>query len=85
MTEATAAGIRTEEVERQVVGWVTEMMGEDVSAEDNFLDVGGHSMLALELNRKTQDEYGAEFDLKVLFESSLSEATADLVQRATAR
>jgi acyl carrier protein len=85
MAEVTDAGTRTEEAERLVVSWVAEMIGEDVSAEDNFLDLGGHSMLALELSQKAQEQFGAEFDMQILFERSLAEATADVLRRSTVR
>jgi acyl carrier protein len=86
MAEVTKAGIATEEAERVVVSWVAEILEDDnVTPDDNFLDLGGHSMLALELSRKSQERFGAEFNIQVLFENSLGEATADVLRRATAR
>lgn len=84
MAELTETSAKAEEAERLVVRWVAEMIGEDVSPQDNFLDLGGHSMLALELSRKAKEQFGVEFDVQILFERSIGEATADVHRRATA-
>lgn len=69
-----------EQVTQTVVKWVAEVLEDpNVRAEDNFLDLGGHSMLALELNKNASDEFGTEFDMRILFEGTLREAAADLV------
>jgi len=68
-----------------VTSWVIGLIGDPgITAEDNFLDVGGHSMLALELNAKAREEFGQEFDIEVLFGRTLREATADVLRRRTA-
>jgi aryl carrier-like protein len=65
--------------------WVVELLDEsDVSLEDNFLDLGGHSMLALRLNERIADRYGAGLSLRLLFERSLGDAVAELAARLRA-
>nr|CCF23456.1 thiolation domain [Streptomyces sp.] len=72
----------TEEVQRLTLEWVAELLEDpEVRPEDNFLDLGGHSMLALQLSQRAKDKFGAEYDIKVLFESSIAEAGADLANR----
>jgi acyl carrier protein len=72
----------TEEVQRLTLEWVAELLEEpEVRPEDNFLDLGGHSMLALQLSQRAKDKFGAEYDIKVLFEGSIAEAGADLAAR----
>lgn len=69
-----------EQVTQTVVKWVAEVLEDpNVRAEDNFLDLGGHSMLALELNKRASDDYGTEFDMRTLFEGTLRETAAALV------
>jgi len=65
------------------VTWVGEVLEEsDLSARDNFLDLGGHSVLALELSERVREELGVELDMQILFERSIGEAIADAVTRA---
>ncbi|MFF4139611.1 acyl carrier protein [Streptomyces mirabilis] len=66
-------------VERMVVEWAAEILEEPASAQDNFLDLGGHSMLAADLNQRVLDTFGAELDLQLLFEKSIGEAADSIV------
>ncbi|WP_405947609.1 phosphopantetheine-binding protein [Streptomyces prunicolor] len=66
-------------VERMVVEWAAQILEEPASAQDNFLDLGGHSMLAAELNQRVFDTFGAELDLQLLFEKSIGEAAGSIV------
>jgi acyl carrier protein len=72
-----------DEAQQLTLEWVAELLEEpDARLEDNFLDLGGHSMLALQLSQRAKERYGVEFDMKVLFEKSVAEAAAELVARA---
>ncbi|WP_318205652.1 phosphopantetheine-binding protein [Streptomyces sp. SCL15-4] len=87
MSETLSRGPKagsTEEVQQLTLEWVAELL-EDPQAgpDDNFLDLGGHSMLALQLSQRAKDRFGAEYDIKVLFEGSIAEAGADLAARTT--
>ncbi|MFI0776983.1 phosphopantetheine-binding protein [Streptomyces sp. NPDC021212] len=65
------------------VTWVGEVLEEsDLSAQDNFLDLGGHSVLALELSERVKKDLGVDLDMQILFERSIGEAIADAVTRA---
>ncbi|OKI00996.1 hypothetical protein A6A06_19170 [Streptomyces sp. CB02923] len=71
-----------EEVEQATLKWVSELLEEpQARLEDNFLDLGGHSMLALQLSQRAKAEFGAEYDIKVLFEESIADVAADLSVR----
>ncbi|MBB2911044.1 hypothetical protein FHS43_002309 [Streptosporangium becharense] len=70
------------EVQRLTVEWTARVLGEpEVSPRDNFLDLGGHSILALRLCRYAKERLGAEYDLMVLFEEDLASAAAELASR----
>ncbi|WP_405783763.1 phosphopantetheine-binding protein [Streptomyces sp. NBC_00859] len=68
-----------EVVERMVVEWAAEILEEPASAQDNFLDLGGHSMLAAELNQRVKDTFGAELDLQLLFEETIGKAAGSII------
>ncbi|GGK76248.1 acyl carrier protein [Streptomyces flaveus] len=70
------------EIQRLTIEWVAEILDEpDVSPDDNFLDLGGHSVLALRLGKYAKERFGADYDLMVLFEKDLAAAAADLASR----
>ncbi|WP_374982910.1 acyl carrier protein [Streptomyces fradiae] len=72
-----------EEIQRRTLEWVAEMLEEpEARPEDNFLDLGGHSMLALQLSERAKEEFGAEYDMEVLFEKSIADTAAELSTRA---
>lgn len=74
------------EIQRRTLEWVAELLEEpEVHAEDNFLDLGGHSMLALQLGEHAKAAFGADYDLKTLFEGSLASAAAELASRLAER
>ncbi|GHF31668.1 hypothetical protein GCM10010218_10670 [Streptomyces mashuensis] len=83
MTETTHTVVEPAEAERLIVGWAAEILEEpETTAGDNFLDLGGHSMLALELNQRVLEKFGVEFDMQVLFERSLGEVAAHVAERS---
>lgn len=75
------------EIERAIVDWTGELLGEPVDAGDNFLDLGGHSVLALTLIDKIRATLGAEVGTQLLFEVSLAEVAVEVArqQRKTVR
>lgn len=34
------------------ISWLSEILEQSVSPDDNFLDIGGHSMIAISLNER---------------------------------
>ncbi|MFE2276705.1 phosphopantetheine-binding protein [Streptomyces sp. NPDC059454] len=73
-----------EEVQRMTVEWAVALLDDpDVTPEDNFIDLGGHSVLALRMNRLAKERWGVEYDLMVLLESDLAAAADDMASRLT--
>jgi aryl carrier-like protein len=82
----SAPDISTTTVQQLTVEWAAQVLDEpDVAPEDNFLDLGGHSILALRLCRRAKERFGAEYDLMVLFEEDLATAAAELAARIATR
>ncbi|SDQ98162.1 acyl carrier protein [Actinopolyspora saharensis] len=77
----------TEEIKRITVQWAAEILEEpEMTAQDNFLDLGGHSILALRLCRYAAERFGVEYDIMTLFEQDLAAAAEDLATKiASAR
>jgi non-heme Fe2+,alpha-ketoglutarate-dependent halogenase len=70
----TTQAQHTQSVEQDIVAWAADLLEEPQAGPgDNFLDLGGHSGLALELNTLIQERYGAEVDMQTLFEGTLSQ------------
>jgi len=63
-----------ESVTASIVRWLRILLeDEEIDANDNFLDIGGYSMLAVELNSLLVEAYKVELDIKLLYENSLRE------------
>lgn len=55
--------------------WLQEELEDDsIAMEDNFLDVGGNSYLAMQLAEMLYAEAGFKLDMRRLYEVSLGEA-----------
>ena len=82
-TEPTASA-SLDAVSKDVVAWVADVLEEPrTGPESNFLDLGGHSMLALELNTYVTQKYGVEIDMQTLFEETLATVAEKLVTART--
>ncbi|MEU3355865.1 phosphopantetheine-binding protein [Streptomyces sp. NPDC037389] len=82
MSELTQNKPALDEVQRLILEWSTELLEEPTTAEDNFLDLGGHSALALELSNQIKERFAAEIDIQVLFERTLGEVAAEVARLA---
>ncbi len=51
---------------------------DDVELEDYFLDVGGHSIIAVEFAELLRERFNFELDLETLFKGPLSGALAGI-------
>lgn len=80
MSEMTEAKPVLDETQGLILTWATELLEEPATAEDNFLDLGGHSALALELSDRIKERFGAEVDIQVLFEQSLGEVASEVAR-----
>uniref|UniRef100_A0AAU3GVZ8 Amino acid adenylation domain-containing protein n=1 Tax=Streptomyces sp. NBC_01401 TaxID=2903854 RepID=A0AAU3GVZ8_9ACTN len=70
--EATAADAfiapRTPTEERIASIW-RDLLGKEASAQDSFFDLGGHSILAVRLVSRLQNEFDLDLPMRVAFES----------------
>lgn len=66
-----------EHIEQSVVEWLrAELDDPEVVGADNFLDVGGHSLVFARLNKFLADSFGVALDQKVAYSDPLSVAVA---------
>ncbi len=57
--------------------WLQREIGDDsITLEDNFLDIGGDSFLAIQLAELLFTDAGLKLDMRKLFTASLGEALA---------
>ena len=57
------------EMERRIAGVVQDLFElERLSIEENFFDLGGHSLLLVQLHRRLKDALNVEFSIVTLFE-----------------
>jgi acyl carrier protein len=80
-TPAADATTRTR-VEQAIVEWLrTELDDPEIALADNFLDVGGHSLTFLRLNRFLGDAFGVALDQKTTYDRGLDVAVAAMRAR----
>ncbi|QNP67439.1 acyl carrier protein [Streptomyces genisteinicus] len=73
------------ELQDLIAEWVGEFLETEVSLDENFLDLGGHSLIAMNLNTRLQQRFGHELDVKTLFELPLGDAARELHGRMAAQ
>lgn len=67
---AARKGHSTEDVEKMLLGWWRELLGlEQLGLDDDFFDLGGHSLIGAELFARIKNTYGMELGLSILFEA----------------
>ncbi|MEO1102477.1 MAG: SDR family NAD(P)-dependent oxidoreductase, partial [Pseudomonadota bacterium] len=72
------------DIERQLVGFWEELLGVDqIGVEDNFFDLGGHSLIAVRLFAQIRKAYKVDFPISVLFEAPTIAKCAALVAERT--
>jgi len=82
MTETLNTLKDATEAESLVLTWFAEELEEpQIQAEDNFLDLGGHSMLAVALDKRARDRFDAGFDMSLLFQGTVGETINELFGR----
>ncbi|MFB7211615.1 acyl carrier protein [Streptomyces sp. NPDC056255] len=72
-----ARSVDSAAVEKSAIEWLrTELEDPEITASDNFLDVGGHSLVFAQLNRFLADSFGVGLDMRVTYQEPLSTAAA---------
>ena len=70
-------------VESVLAGWWQELLGhERVGLDDDFFDLGGHSLIVVRLFAKIKKTYGVRFGLSTLFEARTVRTLARLIREA---
>jgi hypothetical protein len=62
--------------------WAELLRVDQVGRDDDFFDLGGHSMLASILSRRIEDLWGVSLGVGNLFESKTIRSIAEAVERA---
>ncbi|HWM01261.1 MAG TPA: amino acid adenylation domain-containing protein [Actinophytocola sp.] len=86
-TTATRAEPRTERERRLAKLFAEVLCRNQVGTEDNFFDLGGHSLRAVQLVNRVRAEFGLELPVRALFRAPTVAALADYLDshdRATA-
>ena len=55
-------------LERIRIVWQEELGTEDVGPDDNFFDLGGHSLLVVQVHLRIKEELGADINITDLFQ-----------------
>lgn len=73
------------EIEDLLEGWWRELlMAERVSADDDFFDLGGDSIIAVQLFRKINSTFEVELGLSTIFDARTVRQMADLISQTKA-
>jgi acyl transferase domain-containing protein/aryl carrier-like protein len=76
-----SAGVAAATVEDAIAAMWRELLGlPDVAHDDDFFDMGGHSLIAIRLMARIHRELGVRFQLATLFEAPTIAALAALVR-----
>ncbi|MGK3202790.1 acyl carrier protein [Amycolatopsis sp. MEPSY49] len=77
--ERTSQPIAPEQVEAAAVEWLrSELDDPEITAAENFLDIGGHSLTFSKLNIFLRDSFGVVLDPKITYAEPLSTAVAEM-------
>lgn len=73
-------------VEEKLAGlWRGLLTQPEIGIDDNFFEIGGHSLLAMQLMARVQKEFGTELSLRNIFEApTIAELAAILEQKQKA-
>ena len=71
-------------VESVLAGWWQELLGhEQLGLDDDFFDLGGHSIIVMRLFAKIKKTYGVHLGLSTLFEARTVRTLAKLIRDAS--
>ncbi|MEM7753769.1 MAG: alpha/beta fold hydrolase, partial [Pseudomonadota bacterium] len=68
------------EIERRLAGFWSDLLGIDqIGADDNFFDLGGHSLIAVRLFAQVKSVFSVDFPISILFEAPTIRKCAALI------
>ncbi len=72
-------------LERMLAGIWSQLLGvEDIGVHDNFFDLGGHSLIGIQLLAQVEQQHGKSLALKTLFQAPTIAGMAKLLQDGSA-
>ncbi|MFH8660652.1 amino acid adenylation domain-containing protein [Streptomyces afghaniensis] len=78
---AAAPDAEMSPLEGEVVTLLAEVLGvPGVAVDDNFFDIGGHSLLAIRLTTRLRERHGVQIDLNAFFDEPTARGVARCVQ-----
>ncbi|MDF1812130.1 MAG: amino acid adenylation domain-containing protein [Verrucomicrobiales bacterium] len=78
------SGSPTETEKRLISIWKDVLKSRDIHRDDNFFDLGGHSLLGMKLFGRIQKEFGLSLPLSLLFDASTVRSLARELDLRTA-
>jgi thioesterase domain-containing protein/NAD(P)-dependent dehydrogenase (short-subunit alcohol dehydrogenase family)/acyl carrier protein len=73
----------TKDIENQLCNWWQEFLGVDrVQLDDDFFDLGGHSLIGVQLLSEIKKNYGLDPGLSILFEARTVRQQAEYIRGA---
>lgn len=63
--------------------WKRLLERDDIGVHDDFFDVGGHSLLAVQLFAEIEREFGRDLSIGTIFTAATIETIADLIENAS--
>ena len=80
LTEATIAP--RDRLESEIIEMLQEILGiESISIEDNFIELGGNSLLAARLVTEIEQRYEQKIPVSMMFQASTPEALANIIRQ----
>jgi hypothetical protein len=74
-----AGTVNPAEVEQALLDWLRgELHDANITGSDNFLDIGGYSLMFSKLNRFLSASYGVVLDIKTTYAEPLDVAVAKM-------
>ncbi|EJA0166446.1 hypothetical protein MQB33_003510 [Salmonella enterica subsp. enterica serovar Sandiego] len=58
---------------KEYISWMEFLLERPVTEDDNFLDIGGHSMMAISLNERIRNKFGLTLSMERLYNTTLTE------------
>ena len=74
------------DIEKTLAGFWSDLLGvKTIGTQDNFFDLGGHSLIAVRLFRMIKAAYAVDFPISVLFEAPTIAQCAALIEETSPR
>jgi acyl carrier protein len=75
----------TQTVRSAVSAKLMELIEEEIDLEENFYDLGGNSMLAIQFLSWIFEHYHIQFNIKDLFEKTISELCDQMLKQQASK